>query len=251
MLTVERQELILSMVKARKVVTIHELVEETGASESTIRRDLTELESANKLKRIHGGASALQRRSEEPTVAEKTVKNNYEKQLIAKQAADILEEGDCIFLDAGTTTFEMIPFLTNKKVVVVTNGLDSLSALIEHDIETYVLGGAVKRGTRAFVGRHAVQMLQTFRFDKAFIGTNGIGLEDGFTTPDPQEAFVKETAISLARESFVLADHTKFGETAFSHFASLDKATIITSAETDQSHLEKYKQRTTVKVVTA
>ncbi|TPE70284.1 DeoR/GlpR family DNA-binding transcription regulator [Halalkalibacterium halodurans] len=250
MLTIERHEQIVKLVQEKEVVTIHDLVEYTNASESTIRRDLTELEKQKKLKRIHGGASVLKKRREEPTMAEKTVKNNHEKKKIAELAASFVEDGDCLFLDAGTTTYELIPFIKNKKIVVVTNGLDSISALLEAGVETYVIGGTVKQGTRAFVGRHAIQSLQTFRFDKAFLGINGVHLEDGFTTPDPQEAYVKETALSLSREAFMLVDHSKFGETTFSTVAPIHAATIVTSSHVEQQVIQAYETQTAVKVVT-
>ena len=174
MLTVERQEMIVHLIKERNIVKLHELIEATGASESTIRRDLTELEDAKKLKRIHGGATLFQKKRTEPTVVEKSFKNSQEKRKIAQFASTFVEKGDCIFLDAGTTTVEMIPFLKEKQVVVVTNGLTNVVELVDAGIETHVIGGQVKPGTRAFVGRSAIETLETFRFDLAFLGTNGI-----------------------------------------------------------------------------
>ncbi|WP_088103231.1 DeoR/GlpR family DNA-binding transcription regulator [Halalkalibacter urbisdiaboli] len=249
MLTFERQERILSLLKEKSIIKIQEIVEATGASESTIRRDLTDLETARKLKRIHGGATLLKKKLEEPTVAEKTVKNNQEKLKIAEKAAQMVDDGDCLFLDAGTTTIEIIPYLKGKNIVVVTNGLMNISKLLDAEIETHVIGGYVKSGTRAFVGRGALQTLETFRFDKAFIGTNGVSIEDGFTTPDSQEAFIKEMAMKYARESYILADHTKFGETSFSKFAKLLEATIITSEKVEQDYLNKLRAKTTIEVV--
>lgn len=242
LLTVERQEKILALLKEKTIVKIQELVDETHASESTIRRDLTELEQSKKLKRIHGGATLLQKKLDEPTIAEKTIKNSHEKKRIAEKAATFVEDGDCIFLDAGTTTVEMIPFLEGKEVVVVTNGLNNISLLVDLNIETHVIGGQVKSGTRAFVGRSAIQTLETFRFDKAFLGVNGVTKLDGCTTPDPQEAFIKEYAIARARQSYILADHSKFGEVSFSKFADVDDVIIITSSELnadDDIHFRK------------
>ncbi|WP_100406343.1 DeoR/GlpR family DNA-binding transcription regulator [Bacillus solitudinis] len=251
MLTVERQERIISLLKDRSIIKIQDIVEVTGASESTIRRDLTELELAKRLKRIHGGATLLKRKLDEPSMAEKTIKNSHEKQRIAQKAAEFVEEGDCIFLDAGTTTFELISYLKGKNIVVVTNGLMNTSELIEAEIETHVLGGYVKPGTRAFVGPSAVRTLETFRFDKAFVGANGISMDDGCTTPDSQEAFIKELAIKFSRESFILTDHTKFGETSFSKFADLHEATVITSQLVDQEYLRKLSAKTIIEVVQA
>ncbi|MDT8860920.1 DeoR/GlpR family DNA-binding transcription regulator [Alkalihalobacillus sp. MEB130] len=249
MLTIERHQLILSLLKDRVTVKIQELVDETNSSESTIRRDLNDLEQAKKLKRIHGGATLLQKKLDEPTIAEKTIKNSQEKKRIAERAASFVEDGDCIFLDAGTSTIEIIPFLKEKEVVVVTNGLTNISALLDLGIETHVIGGLVKSGTRAFVGRSAIQTLETFRFDKAFIGVNGVTLDDGYTTPDPEEAFIKESAMKRARQSYVLADHSKFGEVSFCKFRNVEDATLITSSLIDEEYSRNLRKITTLEVV--
>ncbi|GAE37020.1 DeoR/GlpR family DNA-binding transcription regulator [Halalkalibacter akibai] len=248
MLTIERHKKILDLLKERSIVKLQELVDETGASESTLRRDLTDLEQAKKLKRIHGGATLLKKILEEPTVAEKTIKNSHEKKKIAEKAASFVEDGDCIFLDAGTTTVEMVAFLEGKQVTVVTNGLTNIALLADLNVETHVIGGFVKSGTRAFVGRNAIRALETFRFDKAFIGVNGITELDGCTTPDPEEAFIKEYAIARSRQSFILADHTKFGEVSFSKFADLSEVTIITANLDDETY-NNYRTMTNIEVV--
>jgi len=248
MLTIERHKKILDLLKERSIVKLQELVDETGASESTLRRDLTDLEQAKKLKRIHGGATLLKKILEEPTVAEKTIKNSHEKKKIAEKAASFVEDGDCIFLDAGTTTVEMVAFLEEKQVTVVTNGLTNIALLADLNVETHVIGGFVKSGTRAFVGRNAIRALETFRFDKAFIGVNGITELDGCTTPDPEEAFIKEYAIARSRQSFILADHTKFGEVSFSKFADLSEVTIITANLDDETY-NNYRTMTNIEVV--
>ncbi|KHF41354.1 DeoR/GlpR family DNA-binding transcription regulator [Halalkalibacter okhensis] len=249
MLTIERHEKILSMLKERVTVKMQELVDETDASESTIRRDLTDLEKAKKLKRIHGGATLLQKKLDEPTVAEKTIKNSQEKKKIAEKAASFVDDGDCIFLDAGTSTVEMIPFLAGKEVVVVTNGLSNIGMLIDLQIQTHVVGGYVKEGTRAFVGRSAIQTLESFRFDKAFIGVNGVSIQDGYTTPDPEEAFIKESAMKRSRQSYILADHSKFGEVSFSKFSNVEEAILVTSEKIGDEYMRDVRKLTTLEVV--
>ncbi len=251
-LTLERQEKILELLHTHEVVKIQDIIVGTGASESTIRRDLTELEQEKKLKRIHGGATLLQKKRDEPTMEQKTFKNRQEKIKIAKKAAELVEEGDCLFLDAGSTTIEMIPFLKGKNIVVVTNGLMNITALLDAEIETHVLGGHVKKGTHAFVGRSALETIESFRFDCVFMGTNGVTANDGCTTPDPEEAFIKAQAIKLARNAFVLADHTKFGDIAFSKFTDVNKVTLVTSSYVKQENARLFEQltaRTTIEVV--
>jgi DeoR family fructose operon transcriptional repressor len=223
------------------------LVECTKTSESTIRRDLTVLEDRKMLKRVHGGATLLKRSHNEPSYDEKLVQNINEKTIIAKYAASLIEEGDCIYLDGGTTTFEMIKFIEKRDIVIVTNGLKHIDKLVENDINAYILGGKIKGKTKVVVGSDALVNLKKFRFDKAFLGINGIHLEYGFTTPDTEEAILKESAIRLSKKAFVLADESKFGEITFVKVANLEDAKIITNNKIE--NYAKYKIKTEIKVV--
>jgi DeoR family fructose operon transcriptional repressor len=141
----------------------------------------------------------------------------------------------------------MIKYIDKKDIVIVTNGLKHIDALIEKGINGYVLGGKVKAKTKAIVGQDTLLSLQKFRFDKAFIGVNGIHIEYGLTTPDSEEAILKENAIKLSKDSFVLADESKFGEVNFVKIVDLDKVTIITNDYIED--YEVYAKKTRVKVV--
>lgn len=248
MLTNERQQIILNLLEEKQTIRIQEVIDVTNASESTIRRDLTELENARKLERIHGGATIRGRRLHELSVLDKTAKNLHEKQMIAQLATSLIQEGDCIFLDAGTTTLQMVPRLKDKKVVVVTNGLTHVETLIENGIPTYLTGGYVKGKTGALVGTQTIQSLQNYRFDKCFLGANGFDQTFGYTTPDPEEAAVKRQAIGVSKQVYVLADQTKYAEVSFSNVASLSQATLITT-NLKEADLNSLSKKTTVKVV--
>jgi DeoR family transcriptional regulator, fructose operon transcriptional repressor len=250
MLTPERHRKIIEQLGEKQVVTIQELVEATSSSESTIRRDLSQLQKEKKLKRVHGGASLLHQKSEELSVLEKSAKNLSEKEKIAQLAANLVNDGDCIYIDAGTTTQLMIPHLKDKNIIVVTNGISHLETLTEHQITTYLIGGLVKPKTKALVGSGALNSLNSYRFDKCFMGINGIHLDAGFTTPDPEEAAVKRLAISLSQEAFILADHTKFNEASFSKVADLNEAVIITN-EIDEDAAYDFEDKTEIRVVTS
>ncbi|GIP46353.1 DeoR family transcriptional regulator [Paenibacillus sp. J45TS6] len=228
MLTEERYRLILERLQSRGVVKLQELVELLGASESTVRRDLIDLEANRLLKRVHGGASLITQKSTEPGMDEKTFKNIHEKNKVARLAAEQLQNGDCIYLDAGTTTLSMIPYIEAENITVVTNGLSHVDALVSKNIRSYLLGGLMKTHTKAVVGSIALQNMNQFRFDKSFIGTNGIDVKMGYTTPDPEEALIKRNAHLLSGETFVLADSSKFGEITFAKLFDLNEATLIT-----------------------
>lgn len=231
MLVSERHQRIMSLLEKNKNVSLQELVDYLSTSESTIRRDLSQLEKANQLKRVHGGASLSHQTRNELSMQEKSAIHLEEKKAIAKYAASLVHDGDCIFLDAGTTTFEIIPFLQANDLIVVTNGLPHLEALFEKDIDTYLLGGFVKKKTKAIVGRSAQDTIRQYRFDKCFIGVNGIHPEYGFTTPDPEEAIIKTMAIKAGQQPYVLGDYTKFNNVTFAKIADVNEAVIITNKQ--------------------
>lgn len=247
MLVSERHQKILALLEKKENVSLQELVQELSTSESTVRRDLSQLEKNRLLKRVHGGAASIPQTRSELSMQEKASIHIEEKKVIANHAASLIQDGDCIFLDAGTTTYEMIFHLQAKNLVVVTNGLPHLEALFEKEIDTYLLGGYVKRKTKAMVGKAAQEAIKQYRFDKSFIGVNGIHSSYGYTTPDLEEAAVKSMAISLAQKAYVLADQTKFNQAAFAKVTDLDQAAIITN-QVDQEELSSFKRKTSIHI---
>lgn len=235
MLTEERYNLIIERLQERGIVKLQELVDVLGASESTIRRDLIDLEGRQLLKRIHGGATLLNQKSQEPGMEEKTFTNVHEKSIIARLAAREIEDGECIYLDAGTTTLAIIPYIEAKDVTVVTNGLSHVEALVSKRIRSYLLGGMMKMHTKAVIGSMALQNIDNFRFDKCFLGANGVDAEMGYTTPDPEEAMIKRRAHELAAHTYVLADSSKIGEVTFAKLLDLEDAVLITESVPEHS----------------
>ncbi|KYQ86358.1 MULTISPECIES: DeoR/GlpR family DNA-binding transcription regulator [Thermoactinomyces] len=227
-LTPQRHQFILSLLKRQGIVKVQELVHLTGASESTIRRDLDQLQQQHLLKRVHGGAALLQNKGLEMPIQEKAIRHTREKKEIALFAGSFVDQGACIYLDAGSTTLEMIPPLAGKQVTVVTNGMTHLERLVEYDIEAYVLGGKMKPSTKALIGAMALEGIERYRFDQCFLGTNGIHPDFGYTTPDPEEACLKQKALQLSSQAFVLADPSKLSEVSFAKFADLEEASLIT-----------------------
>lgn len=248
MLTNERHAYILKKLEKKQTVKIQELVDETAASESTIRRDLTELENQQKLERVFGGAILTGRNLKEQSITDKSTLNLTEKIQVAQAAAELIKEGDSVFLDAGTTTFQMIPFLQNKELVIVTNGLTLVDALNEYGITTYLIGGFLKSKTSAFVGSQTMQAMKSYRFDICFLGVNGLHVEYGYTTPDPEEAAVKQLASSLSRKTFVLADHSKINQVSFAKIMDLENAMLIIDSMSAET-LDDFRKKTSVKVV--
>ena len=230
MLTEERHSMIIKAVSERSSVTIAELAEMLDVSASTVKRDLIILANEGKIIKVRGGAMS---RNESFTSVEKNVEEKAsicteEKMTIAKYAAELIENGDFVFLDAGTTTEKMIDYLNVKDVTFVTNGFIHAKKLARKGYKVFITGGEIKASTEAIVGAECVLTLKNYNFTKCFMGTNGISLTAGFTTPDVNEARVKSAAIESSREVYVLADHSKFDEVSSATFAGLGKAVIIT-----------------------
>lgn len=240
----ERQQHILQMLKENNVVKLQEIREQTNCSESSARRDLQLLEEKGLLVRVHGGAKIKHSLQRELDMSGKASKNTTQKEAIAKAAAKLVEAEDVIYLDAGTTTLAMIPHLNKPELTVVTNGVMHASLLADQNVRTILVGGELKNTTKAIIGVKAVSSLIQFRFNKAFLGINGIHPRYGFTTPDPDEAAVKTAALEQSEECFVLADPSKFDNVSFVKVAELSQATIITSSLSQPVRARYYEQTT-------
>ena len=248
MLPEERRNAIASYIDKHNTATVQELVDAINASAATIRRDLLVLHDENRIVKVFGGATSLAYReisSAEPSVTEKLTLNTQAKELIAEYAASLIHDDDFVYIDSGTTTLCMIDHIANPKAVYVTNGIVHAKRLIEQGFSTMILGGRVKQSTEAVIGAGSVEELSRLNFTKAFMGTNGISDISGFSTPDVDEAMVKTAAVSHSAQSYVLADHTKFGVVTPITFANLWDCCIITDTIPDN----KYSDLTMIKSV--
>ena len=244
MLTEERYSIILNYLAEKKVATIAELTALLDSSDSTVRRDLHALNRMGKLCKVHGGATAVENNylSREDDVLAKKGMYIYEKKLVAKHAASLIEPEDFVYLDAGTTTLQMIDYMTENRATYVTNGIQHAARLTAKGFNTYILGGRLKATTEAVIGTEAIRHLSFTNFNKGFFGSNGISIKAGFATVDFSEANVKREAFSRCRQRYVLADSSKFKRIFPVSFAKLEDATIITDMLTDP----KYRELTTV-----
>lgn len=241
MLQNERHEKILAKLRKHNTVKVATLAKELGISESTIRRDITELDHAGKLKKVFGGAVAVNRDITygEPDVLQRTMINVEEKESIAKYAASLVQENDFVYIDAGTTTEKLIDYLDKKNATYVTNGIAHANKLAKRGFEAHIIGGLLRPSTEAVIGSEALEAVQHYNFTKCFMGTNGIDIEKGFTTPDIGEAAIKTAVMQRSYKSYILADHNKFGLISPVAFAGLDEACIITN-KLDNEHFNRY-----------
>lgn len=246
MLTEQRYEKILNLLNEKKSITVNEVKELLQTSESTVRRDITALDNAGKLKKVFGGAVALKNTvsSYEPTVAQKCEVNVKEKRRIAKYAASLIENDDFVYLDAGTTTGYMIEYLPNVNAAFVTNAVEHAKKLAVQKKTVLLIGGQLKSSTEAVVGNYAMEALEKFHFTKGFFGTNGITKNTGYTTPDTNEALVKKAAMLRCSDCYVLADYSKFDKISPVTFEEFGKAVIITN-----QNIKGYENYSNIKVV--
>ena len=231
MLAEERFREILKIVNEKKTVTVTELTELLDTSESTIRRDLTQLHKRGALLKVHGGATVLNGAytTKDAKVSEREGLYVEEKRSIAKLAAALIGQEDFVYIDAGTTTERMIDYIANRQAVFVTNAIGHAKKLAEHGCKVYILGGEFKAVTEAIVGEEAVFTLDKYNFTKGFWGANGVSRQRGFSTPELKEAMVKRKSMENCRDCYILADESKFSQISSVTFAPFEKATVITT----------------------
>ena len=229
MLTEKRHKIILEMLQEKRSITVAEIKDKLGISESTIRRDLNSLDRERKLTKVFGGAVALDVMPSvtELSVPQKLQVNEQEKRCIARYAASLIPPDSLIYLDAGTTTGYMLEYPMEKSVTFVTNAVEHARRLAVAGYRVLLVGGELRGTTEAVVGAQAVLAIQEYHFTMGFFGTNGISLRYGCSTPDSSEALVKKTALYQCSKVYVLADSTKFDEVSSVSFAGYKDVQFI------------------------
>lgn len=238
MLAEERLARIVDMVAQRGTATVAELAAELETSESTIRRDLDKLDQAHRLVKVHGGATTLEGAliTRDLTLAERYGLHVDEKRAIAAHAASLVGPDDFVYIDAGSTTEELVNCLTESRALYVTDSVSHALKLAARGLSATVLGGELKSATEALVGPDALAALERYHFTLGFWGTNGATPEAGYTTPDRNEAMVKQVSMEHTARRYVLADATKLGRTSLVTFADFRDATLVTSALADDTY---------------
>ncbi|MBP2331053.1 DeoR/GlpR family transcriptional regulator of sugar metabolism [Kibdelosporangium banguiense] len=200
------------------------LADQFRVSPSTIRRDLTTLERDGHVVRTYGGAV-------ERSVREKDASNSAEKEEIALAAAELVEDGEIIVLDAGTTTGRLAAHLAHRRLTVVTNGLTAILALAESTtIELIILGGRLRHPNEAIIGATVIEQLRHIGADRVFLGTDGLSPERGLSAPSLDQAHLKHVMLHSAEHAYVLADRSKLGREPYHYWTPLDRPhTVLTN----------------------
>jgi DeoR family fructose operon transcriptional repressor len=232
----ERQQAITALVQARGRASVAELAETYAVTTETVRRDLAVLDKAGLVRRVHGGAVPVRAlHVVEPGVAERESTRASFKDAIAAAAIDLLpQSGASVLFDAGTTTARIAALLPpTRDLTAITNSVPIAARLAtQPSVTLHMLGGRVRGLTQAAVGEPVLRTLDTMRVDVAFIGTNGITVGHGLSTPDADEAAVKRAMVCSANYVVVVADSSKIGREEFLSFAPIDRVdTLVTDAE--------------------
>ena len=247
----ERQDEIVKFINKVEKATIEDIMDLLKISKSTVRRDFIDLERKNLIIRTRGGALKKKYFKYEFSLNEKKDLNLDKKKKIAQIAKRFINEGDIIYISGGTTTLELAKILFDvKNLVVFTNAINILLELVNNsEISVKLVGGDFRKKTFSIVGQEAVNFLDRYNFDKAFVGVNGVSAGEGFTTPNELEAIVDGEVIRKSKETFILADESKLGAVAFSTICKIEDVNYIITDKSLNSKLSKDIQKNDVKIV--
>jgi len=241
-----RQKQICSLLQDHGYLSVSELSLRFEVSEMTIRRDLKTLASHRLIQREHGGAAYPSTTSQvDDLFFNRLGEAEKEKTIIGYAAASIIQPGESIILDAGTTTLAVAKAIDPKELVVITNSIP-ISTILTGQVGISVLltGGEVRKSTYALVGPLARSSLSNFYADKLFLGATGINLERGLSTTNLLESEIKQAMIQSAKEVILVAHSQKFGEVCYHTFAGWnDIHTLITDDQIPDSLYKEFLKR--------
>ena len=242
---VERHEQIVELAMINGRVEVGGLAERFGVTTETIRRDLAQLQDHRLLRRVHGGAVPFEGLRHEPKLAIRGGLNPEEKHRISKRALEELPNDGAIIIDSGSTLAHFAELLPDdRQLTVVTNSIPVAQALEANEaIEVLLVGGSLKKNTMALVDSSGVESLRRIVVDVAFVSTDGVSAERGFTTPYTEEVAIKKAMISAARRVVALFDHSKVGNDQLHWFASIDEIdTLVTGIEVEEHTLAAFRE---------
>ncbi|GIN56131.1 DeoR/GlpR family DNA-binding transcription regulator [Lederbergia ruris] len=245
LLSEERKRLLIDELDAHGKVRVSDLAQKLNVSNETIRRDLEALEKVKKLKRVYGGAVKVSYEDGEPPYQQRQILHDTEKKLIGRKAASLIQNGDTIFLDTGTTILNLAKFIKNlNRLVILTNSLPAANVLKDSLAQglfrgkVILLGGELSPDQQSVSGHLCEEMLKNFYVDKAFLSVGGVSLKNGISDYDFSESSISKLAATNAKEVIVLADHSKIGVQSFTKITTLEQVDAIICNEKPPSSWE-------------
>lgn len=229
-MNVEREKQILEILLKQKRATVQQLAKLLFISEPSVRRDLASLEKQNLIKRVHGGAvleqTALSKNKIPFLIRE--YEQSSEKIRIAQKAVELIHDNDIIFLDASTSCYYLIPFLSSKRnLTVITNGVKALTKLAEYGITTFSTGGALVNSCLVLVGDEACKTIEAYNANIAFFSCRGVSDEGYLTDIAREENIVRKRMIQHSQKAYLLCTTEKFGKQYYHNLCHKDEITGI------------------------
>ncbi|MBC2703403.1 DeoR/GlpR family DNA-binding transcription regulator [Desulfobacula sp.] len=228
LIPVDRQARIQKLIEEKGIVRVSELSKLFGVTELTIRRDFDVLEKRGVLERTHGGAILRRRLKVEPLYVEKNQKHRTQKEKIGIAVAKIIEPGDTLLINTGSTNTQVLRHLSGKNLRVITSNANALTEIENPEIEVVLTGGLFRRQSNSLIGNFTHTLLKNVCGSKAIIGVDGVSIRFGLTTPIQEEAAVARLMIDQTLGPvIVVADSSKMGVVSNFVTASIDKVNIL------------------------
>lgn len=248
----ERRTLLLNELKEKGKVTVADLAREFNVTEVSIRKDLEELEGRKLLIRVKGGAVSPYPDSQhdDMLISEKALLHHREKQRLGAFAASLVQDGESIIIDSGTTMMQVANYLdSNLRLTIVTNALDIAISLYKRtNFQIIALGGRMRRVSFSTVGMVSETNLKNFYTDKLFLGVDSVSIRDGISTPDIEEASLNQAMLDCAHEVIAVFDSSKVNQRSFAHIAMLDRVDTIVTDNHIPDDLREYIQMKGIKL---
>lgn len=243
MFSFERHDYIIELLNTKKQVTVIELSKLLGASISTIRNDLTKLEKDGLLTKIHGGAILPKNDNKYISFSDRLLKNNIEKEAIAETAVTYISDGQCIILDASSTSLFLAKRLHHfNRLTVITNGLYTAMELKDNpNINVILTGGLVTKNSYALEGLLCENLIKSIHADLCFTSAKGFTINEGLTDFNVYEADLKKLLANRSKKVIALMDYSKLEIISVASFANIDNIDLlITDPNTPSELIEKY-----------
>lgn len=227
--SIERQELLWRYIERNKRVTIPQICEKFDISQATARRDLEVLAEQGKIQRFHGGAVLVLQAPPELPVFQRIIEQPEEKVRIGRAAADLVKDGETVFLGSGSTVLEVARNLLNRKnLTVITNSLPVLNTLVDYpDITLISLGGLLRRSELSLIGHITEQALVEVRADKVFLGIRSLDVKHGLTNHYLPETMTDRAILDIGMQLILVADHTKIGRVSTAFLAPVARVNVL------------------------
>ncbi len=229
-----RKQKILKIVEEQGEADVKELALKVETSEITIRRDLALMAADGLIFRTHGGAMKLSLANIPASFEQKIATNIEQKDYIARLAAQEIRDDDIIFMDCGSTVSRLCQFIKNKRIKVITNSLPVIYELSNTEVSINLIGGELDNKRQAIHGHIAVEHIRRYKADKAFLGVDGISIENGLSAASEKEAEITIAMSSNAQQTYLLCDSSKLGKDKYLKFASLSIVDVLVTNEASE-----------------